>query len=42
MLLSCDLVLTGAEIPPGAAEKIQAIHELANTIRARLEASERN
>lgn len=42
MLLSCDLVLTGSEVPPSAAEKIQAIHELANTIRARLEASERN
>jgi len=42
MLLSCDLVLSAQDVPPSATEKIHAIHELANRIRARLEASDAN
>jgi hypothetical protein len=42
MLLSCDLALTTSEVPASAAERIQSIHELANAIRERLEASERH
>jgi len=41
MLLSCDLVLESTGVSAAAAQKIQTIHELANTIRTRLEATER-
>jgi hypothetical protein len=40
MLLSCDLALGAQEMPLGAAEKVRAIHDLANAIRGRLEGSE--
>ena len=42
MLLSCDLVLEGHTVPAAAAQKIQAIHDLADTIRKRLDGPERN
>jgi PAS domain-containing protein len=41
MLLSCDLVLESSGVSPAAARRIQTIHELANTIRTRLEGGDR-
>ncbi len=37
MLLSCDLALAASDIPKDAAQKIRTIHDLANSMRARLE-----
>ena len=42
MLLSCDLVLESSNIPAAATQKIEAIHELADSIRKRLDGLERN
>ena len=42
MLLSCDLVLEAADVPADAAQKIHTIHDLADSIRKRLEAPDRN
>jgi hypothetical protein len=42
MLLSCDLVLETRDVPTAAAQRIHAIHDLADSIRKRLEAPERN
>lgn len=37
MLLSCDLALAAPDIPEAAVQKIRTIHELAHSMRARLE-----
>ena len=37
MLLSCDLALGAPDIPEAAATKIRTIHELAHSMRVRLE-----
>ena len=42
MLLSCDLALEAHDVPADAAQKISAIHDLADSIRKRLEGAGQN
>ena len=36
ILLSCDLLMTQAELPPRATEKVRTVQELAGTLRSQL------